>query len=205
MRIPDEPPHSAGGGDYELRPRQITEEDHEVWIPQFSCGKNWWDREVDEFLKEWAWDNHQRGDSKTTLFSALDGKDEIIGFITTTAMILKLSDVESVIGFSDSTSPGRFRVPAAHLLYAGVDYRFQRRGHGQEMLLRLYESLEASVVAPRFIHLEVWAKNEDAIRLYERNGFKALGPPKQSEIPGGKGETAELLRMVLDRFVLARR
>jgi ribosomal protein S18 acetylase RimI-like enzyme len=203
VRIPDDARQSTAGGDlYELRPRQITEEDQRVWVPQFSCGKNWWEREIDDFLKKSAWDHHQRGDSKTTLYSAVDGKDEIVAFMTTTALMLQVSDVESVIGFTDSTKPGRFRLPAVHLLYAGVDYRFQRRGHGQEMLLRLYESLEAGPVAPRFVHLEVWTENEDAIRLYERNGFKPLGPPKQQDISGEEGKTAPLLRMVLDRFGL---
>ena len=41
-----------------------------------------------------------------------------------------------------------------------------------------------------------------AIRLYDRNGFKPLGPPKQEDIPGEEGKTAPLLRMVLDRFGL---
>jgi ribosomal protein S18 acetylase RimI-like enzyme len=203
VKIPEDAGHAAGADIYQLRPRQITEEDQEVWVPQFSCGKNWWDNEIDAFLKDLAWDHHQRGDSKTTLFSAVDGKDEIVGFMTTTAMILQLSDVESVVGFTDSTKPGRFRLPAVHLLYAGVDQRFQRRGHGQEMLLRLFEGLEASLVAPRFLHLEVWVENKDAIRLYERNGFKALGPPRQANIPGTENKTAPLLRMVLDRFGLS--
>ena len=116
---------------YELRPRPITEEDQRVWIPQFSSGSAWWEREIDVFLKESAWKDHQCGDSKTTLFSHIGGTNEIVGFITVSALMLRLSDVTTAIGFTDRAQPGRKNLPAAHLLYAGVDRRFQRRGHGK--------------------------------------------------------------------------
>jgi len=64
-------------------------------------------------------------------------------------------------------------VDAWHVMNIAVDPDFRRRGIGTLLLERLFEVTDDGV--RRGYTLEVRVSNEDAIRLYERLGFRARG------------------------------
>ncbi len=112
--------------------------------------------------------------------------------------MLKTTAVKAAIGFTDADEPSRKDVPAVHLLYFGVDEKFQHGGNGQEIYVQFLEGLEQSPLAPRFVHLEVWKPNTGAIRFYERNHFQVLGETEKTRPESTAKEI--LVRMILNRF-----
>ena len=46
------------------------------------------------------------------------------------------------------------------------------------------------------VYLQVWDRNERAVRMYERSGFRAVG---RTRFTIGSGEVVEDLVMLLDR------
>lgn len=188
----------VGRGIYRMDARAMTEEDHEVWAPRFTCGTDWWAVELNEWLHRHAWEGWRRGHSKTTLFS-YRGSPEIVGFITVTAVMLVTQDLRGVLGFTDPMEPTRQKVPAVHLLYFGVAENEQHQGNGVEIYAQFLESLESSVLCPRFVHLEVWEDNTRAVEFYKRNSWRELGTRRETIPYTDVEEEGTLIRMVLDR------
>jgi diamine N-acetyltransferase len=99
------------------------------------------------------------------------------------------------VQFGDVDVPGVEARPGdqeLHRVY--VETALQGQGLGRELM-------NAALEHPRLaeavrIYLTVWEKNERAIRLYERLGFRVVGT---TTFTIGTGEVAEDLVMVLDR------
>jgi len=79
-----------------------------------------------------------------------------------------------------------------HRIY--VDTEFQGQGLGRRLMS---SALRHPMLADaRRIYLQVWERNERAIRLYESLGFRTIGT---TTFTIGSGEVAEDLVMLLDR------
>ena len=99
------------------------------------------------------------------------------------------------VQFGDVDVPGVEARPGdqgLHRVYVETAYQRQGLG-GQLMNAALEHPRRAEAVR---IYLTVWEKNELAIRLYERLGFRVVGT---TTFTIGSGEVAEDLVMVLDR------
>jgi ribosomal protein S18 acetylase RimI-like enzyme len=93
------------------------------------------------------------------------------------------------------------RVPVLRIPYLAVAEKHQGNGYGTEMFLQLQEMLAAASGAPRFMYLECWEDNVDAVRFYKEIGFEqydieAIDKVPYDETPGN------LLRLAYDRFRL---
>jgi ribosomal protein S18 acetylase RimI-like enzyme len=74
-------------------------------------------------------------------------------------------------------------------------------GYGTEIFLQFQEMVAAAPGAPRFVYLQCWEDNADAIRFYKEVGFEeydieAIDRVPYDETPGN------LIRLAYDRFRL---
>ena len=67
---------------------------------------------------------------------------------------------------------GAIEGPVGHLISIAVDRRYQRQGIGSRLLSRFLEFLRARGI--RGVYLEVSVKNSQAIKFYEKHGFRIL-------------------------------
>uniref|UniRef100_A0A7J3ZJR0 Ribosomal-protein-alanine N-acetyltransferase n=1 Tax=Fervidicoccus fontis TaxID=683846 RepID=A0A7J3ZJR0_9CREN len=68
---------------------------------------------------------------------------------------------------------GEVRGSVGHLISIGVDRRYQRRGIGSGLLGRFIGFLKERGVGKAY--LEVSVNNSQAVRFYEKHGFRVLG------------------------------
>jgi GNAT superfamily N-acetyltransferase len=129
-------------------------------VDSFDCGRD----ELNRYLKIHAWQNQQAGAGLT--YVGLAG-DDIIGFYT-----LAVGQVEC------GAAPGRLTkglarhpVPIMLLARLAVDQRWQRQGVGKGLLKdAMLRTLQAADIAG-IRAIAVHAKDEDALRFYERFDF----------------------------------
>ena len=130
----------------------------------------WWDIEPvmrlehelfadDAWSDTMFWSELAERDSRTYVVAA-DG-DEIVGYAGLCAYNADVSYVQTI----------------------GVTATHQRRGVGTALLVALLD--EADAHGARHVDLEVRADNQNAIELYEKHGFAALGLRRGYYQPSG--------------------
>jgi ribosomal protein S18 acetylase RimI-like enzyme len=184
-----------------LVPRLISEDDR-VWLGLFSAGeRRFWEKEVTDYVRDQAWPFWLEGWSTTHLFS-LEESPEIVGYVSACVHHWNIKRTEGVFPKWDrEIRQLPDRVPVLRIPYLAVAEKHQGRGYGTEMFLQFQEMLAVAPGAPRFVYLECWEDNAEAVRFYNEIGFEqydieAFDKVPYDEMPGN------LIRLAYDRFRL---
>ena len=125
---------------------------------------------LDEYLVKYALKNSLNNISKTYL---LEERKVLIGYVTLAAAAINLVDLPK--GYEGVP---RYPIPAIRIARLAIDYRFQKKGYGKELLkFALKQSLIASTrIGIKFVIVDA---KENAKGFYEKYGFIAL-PEKEN-------------------------
>jgi len=131
----------------------------------FDCGES----ALNDFLKKYARQNEERGISRTYV-AVQGGKPRVFGYTTLRAGAVEASGFPK----EEARRLPRYPVPVIHLARLAVDRTVQGQGVGQALLA---SALKKAVAASEFVGafaVEVLAKTDQAVRFYEKHGFKAF-------------------------------
>jgi ribosomal protein S18 acetylase RimI-like enzyme len=179
---------------YALEQRVISEEDARDLVHNFTCGEDYWCRDVDNFLQVDAWPYQLRGNCHTRLFS-LPGDREIVGFLTRAAASVEKEVLRPAYPEVRREHPSLPRVPVVRALYMGIHRDYQGIGFGKELTTRFLRNVEESFFRPRYVMLEVYADNPLAERL-PASGYVRIDVKKK--MPRGLIDDRNLFIMALD-------
>jgi len=123
----------------------------------------------------------------------------VVGFLTVSSSALKLAKIKGAYPkFGPPPGVETQNVPVWLVSYMGVHREYQHHTYGEEMHVWLLKAMVGLLGAPRFLYLQCWAENEDALRFWTRLGYKEY--ERTSSRYGER--TPELVWMLLDRFVI---
>lgn len=132
----------------------------------FDCG----DEALNEYLRYYARQSHERGGAKT--FLAIDDADNraILGFYSLSPASLDYARTPEII----RRGMGRHEVPGFRLARLAVDHRMQGRGLGGQLLVAAGRRCLLVAAEVGGVALVIDAKNERAARWYASYGAVAL-------------------------------
>ena len=108
-------------------------------------------------------------DLENRVFNHTLGKDIIEGDISRlNALYLKISESEKMIGYISI----RINIDKAEMLNFVIEPKYQHQGYGNKLLKHVFQEL--TKIGVNSIILEVREYNDNAIKFYEKNGFKKI-------------------------------
>jgi GNAT superfamily N-acetyltransferase len=132
---------------------------------RFDCGK----APLNQYLKQFARQNHDRGIAKTFVASPADAPRTIAGFYATCAASITFASFPS----TEKRLP-RYPIPVLRIAQLAVDQRFQGQRLGEELLM---EALNRAILIHEvtgIYAIVVDAIDHSACKFYERYEFAAL-------------------------------
>ena len=131
----------------------------------FDCGRH----SINEYLADYAWQNHRSGRAKTWVVCGNDNDNEVVGFYSICPAEISYDEV--VVDIRGGQPKGQ-RVPAYKIAQLGVDKDYQGAGLGKALfkdaLLNCFEA--AKKVGGRVIIID--ALDGDVVGFYHRYGFQ---------------------------------
>jgi len=132
----------------------------------FDCGA----ADLNEYLARYARQNHESGGAKTFVAVSAPEPARILGFYSISPGSIEFARVPA-----DLTGRlGRYEVPVFRLGRLAVDKSVQGQGLGGELLLAAGERALAVAAEVGGVALAIDAKDENAVRWYERFGAQRL-------------------------------
>lgn len=142
----------------------------------FDCGST----EINEYLKRYARQNHERGGAKTFVAVPPTEPDRILGYYSIAPGSIEFNRAPEEI----RRRLGRHPIPVFRLARLGVDQSLQGQGLGGEMLFAAAERALAVANEVGGVALAIDAKDEAAAEWYARFGaVPLLDDPLQLLLP----------------------
>jgi GNAT superfamily N-acetyltransferase len=136
----------------------------------FNCGEKDIYRELDRYLKLWAWKNNEIGIAKTFVACSKEDTKKIIGYYSSSMSLIDLSNLPKD---SKDKLPG-YPIPSLLIGKFAIDKSLHKKGVGKELLKHAFKTaLEISQKVGVFA-VKVDAKDEEAKQYYLKNGFLPL-------------------------------
>ena len=132
----------------------------------FDCGVE----DLNSYLHRYARQNHASGGAKTFVAVSETEPARILGFYTISPGAIAFADVPETV----TRSLGRYDVPVFRLGRLAVDRSVQRRGLGGDLLLAAGARALAVAADVGGVALAIDAKEQGAVRWYERFGAVPL-------------------------------
>ena len=134
----------------------------------FRCGKH----PLDDYFRRHALANDQRNIGRAYVVEATTddvaaGLPEVIGYYTLSMAAAVSADVASIIG----QKLPRYPMPVALIGRLAVDERARGRRLGEALLVDGLQRVVAAAALIACLGVIVDAKDEDAVRFYEKYGF----------------------------------
>lgn len=128
----------------------------------FDCG----DSDLNEFLRRYARQSHDKGASKTFLAISKDDGKTILGFYSLSPASIEYSRAPGLV----RKGLGRYEVPAFRLGRLAVAVAFQGRGMGTQLLLAAGKRCIRAASEVGGVALLIDAKNEKVAQWYAQCG-----------------------------------
>lgn len=132
----------------------------------FDCGSP----DLNEYLERYARQNHETGGAKTFVAVLPDEPTRILGFYSISPGAIEFARVPSKL----TKKLGRYDVPVFRLGRLAIDLSRQGQGLGGELLFAAGERALAVAAEVGGIALVIDAKDDKAVRWYERFGALSL-------------------------------
>ena len=132
----------------------------------FDCGA----RELNDYLRRYARQNHESGGAKTFVAVAPAEPAHVLGFYSISPGAIAFAHVPATL----TRRLGRYEVPVFRLGRLAIDRSAQGQGLGGELLLAAGERALAVAAEVGGVALAIDAKDEAAARWYQRFGALAL-------------------------------
>lgn len=132
----------------------------------FDCGAP----QLDEYLQRYARQNHDSGGAKTFVAVPPDAPTRVLGYYSITPGAISFRQVPERL----TAELGQYDVPVFRLARLAVDRLVQGQGLGADLLLAAGERALAVAAQVGGVALAIDAKDDDAVRWYERFGALAL-------------------------------
>ena len=137
-------------------------------LADFTCGDESWAEELNDFLKNDAYQDHEQSLNRTHLFFTEDRV--CIGFVTLLASQVRREEGGFLLK-GDTSYPA---IPAVLIGRFAVDESFQGSGYGEEIMAWTRNLARELPIGCRFLAVDVDKENEGAIRFYKREGFELV-------------------------------
>lgn len=124
---------------------------------------------LDEFLRQYAGQNDQKGISRTYV-ATRPGEVDVLGYVTIRVGEIACADLPD----AEQKRLPRYPVPVLHVARLAVDRRTRGHGIGEQLLMHAFRKALDAAEGLGMWGVEVVAKDEPARAFYERYGFKAL-------------------------------
>ncbi|MDD2591711.1 MAG: GNAT family protein [Erysipelotrichaceae bacterium] len=111
--------------------------------------------------------------------------------------IIKIENDE-FIGHISLFNPKKYELGATMGIYINKENRF--KGYGSEAI-KLLLSYAFDELNYHFVRVEVFAYNQDAVKTYEKCGFKQVGKWRQSRYHHGVYHDIILMDIIKDEFI----
>ena len=142
----------------------------------FDCGA----RELNDYLRRYARQNHESGGAKTFVAVAPAEPAHVLGFYSISPGAIAFAHVPATL----TRRLGRYEVPVFRLGRLAIDRSAQGQGLGGELLLAAGERALAVAAEVGGVALAIDAKDEAAARWYQRFGaFPLLDDPLKLILP----------------------
>jgi GNAT superfamily N-acetyltransferase len=132
----------------------------------FDCGDN----DLNEFLRRYARQSHERGASKTFLAIAKEDEKTILGFYSLSPASIEFTRVPAAI----RKGLGRYEVPVFRLGRLAISIAFQGQGLGGQLLVAAGNRCIRAASEVGGVALLIDAKNERVSQWYAKYGAKPL-------------------------------
>ena len=132
----------------------------------FDCGSP----DLNEYLKRYARQNHETGGAQTFVAVLPNEPTRILGFYSISPGAIEFARVPSQL----TKKLGRYDVPVFRLGRLAINLSRQGQGLGGELLLAAGERALAVAAEVGGIALVIDAKDDQAVRWYERFGALSL-------------------------------
>lgn len=126
--------------------------------------------ELNEYFARYARQNHQSGGAKTFVAVSAAEPARVLGFYSISPGAIEFSRVPPTL----TRKLARYDVPAFRLGRLAIDRSMQRQGLGGDLLLAAAERALTVAAKVGGVALAIDAKDESAVRWYERFGAQAL-------------------------------
>lgn len=133
---------------------------------RFDCGA----ADLNEYLARYARQNHESGGAKTFVAVSPAEPARILGFYSISPGSIEFARVPAKL----TRKLGRYEVPVFRLGRLAVDRSVQGQGIGGDLLLAAGERALAVAAEVGGVALAIDAKDENAMRWYERFGARRL-------------------------------
>ena len=155
----------------------------------FDCGS----AELNEYLRQYARQNHESGGAKTFVAVPADDPTRILGYYTISPGAIEFAKIPAEV----TRRLGRYEVPVYRLGRLAVDRSVQGSGLGSELLLAAGRRALSVAIEVGGVALAIDAKDERAAGWYERFGaLRLLDDPLRLVLP---------LKTIADALALATR
>ncbi len=132
----------------------------------FDCGAP----DLNEYLNRYARQNHQSGGAKTFVAASTAQPARVLGYYSISPGAIEFARVPANL----TKTLGRYEVPVFRLGRLAIDLSVQGEGLGGDLLLAAGERALAVAAEVGGVALAIDAKDEKAVRWYERFGAVAL-------------------------------
>lgn len=132
----------------------------------FDCGAP----DLNEYLNRYARQNHKSGGAKTFVAVSAAEPARILGYYSISPGAIEFARVPANL----TKNLGRYEVPVFRLGRLAIDLSVQGKGFGGDLLLAAGERALAVAAEVGGVALAIDAKDEKAVRWYERFGAVAL-------------------------------
>lgn len=132
----------------------------------FDCGAP----DLNEYLNRYARQNHKSGGAKTFVAVSAAEPARILGYYSISPGAIEFARVPANL----TKKLGRYEVPVFRLGRLAIDLSVQGKGLGGDLLLAAGERALAVAAEVGGVALAIDAKDEKAVRWYERFGAVAL-------------------------------
>jgi GNAT superfamily N-acetyltransferase len=132
----------------------------------FDCGDN----DLNDFLRRYARQSHERGASKTFLAISKEDEKTILGFYSLSPASIEFTRVPAAI----RKGLGRYEVPVFRLGRLAISTAFQGQGLGGQLLVAAGKRCLRAASEVGGVALLIDAKNEDVAQWYAKYGAKPL-------------------------------
>lgn len=132
----------------------------------FDCGAP----DLNEYLNRYARQNHKSGGAKTFVAVSAAEPARVLGYYSISPGAIEFARVPANL----TKKLGRYEVPVFRLGRLAIDLSVQGKGLGGDLLLAAGERALAVAAEVGGVALAIDAKDEKAVRWYERFGAVAL-------------------------------